>query len=142
MRYLFDACSFLELVKQKKSRILENQYVLDLTFYELCNAIWKEVNLFKSINRNEGLKLIKSLEIILTRLNVLRIKEELSSIYNLAITEALTAYDATYIHSAEKNKLVLVTEDKKLYKKARKYVQVLNSNGILNTNKQNRNSEG
>ena len=142
MRYLFDASSFLELVKQKKSRILENQYVLDLTFYELCNAIWKEVHLFKSINRNEGLKLIKSLEIILTRLNVLRIKEELSSIYNLAITEALTAYDAAYIHFAEKNKLVLVTEDKKLYKKARKYVQVLNSNGILNTNKQNRNSEG
>ncbi len=48
----------------------------------------------------------------------------------LSVGETLTTYDAPYLYTAMKYKLKLVTDDRKLANKARKYVEVLTSKQI------------
>jgi len=43
----------------------------------------------------------------------------------------LTIYDASYIILAMKNNLLLATEDKKLRRKAAKYVHILSITGLF-----------
>mgnify|MGYP001626405038 CR=1 FL=1 len=50
MSYLFDASSIISIIQYMKRnalRVLSGNYVLDLTIYEIGNAIWKGVALLK-----------------------------------------------------------------------------------------------
>jgi len=125
MKYLFDASAFLELVRRK--RLVANNYILDLTIYEIGDAIWKEVILFKALSQDEAIEFMKNMANIINKMNVIHIKEDLDEIMKIAIQEKLTFYDAYYLYSARKNKLILVTNDKKLYNAAKNKIQVLNS---------------
>jgi predicted nucleic acid-binding protein len=44
-------------------------------------------------------------------------------VFELAVKEGLTIYDAAYLHYALRNKLVLVTDDVKLREKAKQYLE-------------------
>ncbi len=128
MSFLYDANAFLDLVRRKK--LIANQYILDLTIYEVSNAIWKEVVLFKNLTRDEAIEFMNNILNILQKMNIIRIKEDLDKIMSIAIEEELTFYDAAYLYAAMKNKLTLVTNDEKLYSASRNKVKVLHSNEI------------
>ena len=129
MKFLFDANALLDLLKRGRD-VIKNQYVLDLTIYEIGNAIWKEVNLFKTISGDDAKELMESIGIILQNMNVIRIRGDLKEILEIAIKENLTFYDASYLYYAKRMNLTLVTNDKKLFKAAKGKIYVVRSDEI------------
>ncbi len=130
---LFDTSSLLNVVRTKDLRsigILNKQYVLDLTVYEVLNAIWKLSYREKKITQEQSFALIDSILLLMQRMNTVGIKGLEKHMHELATKEGLTAYDSSYLALAEKLDLVLVTDDRELEKAARKYVKVIKTSDL------------
>ncbi len=126
---LLDASAFMLLIKkadlQTTLKCLQDSSVLDLTFYEVGNAIWKESTLTRLLTPDEAKTLQKTAQTILTKMD--RVSSESDSfekILEIAKTEKLTFYDSSYIHFAKEKELQLITEDKELKTKAQKHIKV------------------
>jgi predicted nucleic acid-binding protein len=135
-RHLIDASSLMLLMKtadiQTELHYLRASFLLDLTFYEVGNAIWKETCLTKFLTKNESEVLRNSVQTVLTRTD--RIVSEASNfqkIYDISENEKLSFYDSSYLFAAKEKGLVLVTEDKGLKTKAERYVKVQNVATLL-----------
>jgi len=119
--FLFDASALYKLLtvyKDYTDKIYYNYiYILDLTFYEIGNAIWKDYYLLKRIN-----DFTETSELIYEILKELNVIENLSlsfiEIIKIAIEKNLTYYDASYVYASKNFGLILVSEDKDLIKKA------------------------
>ena len=129
MSYLIDASALLDLMRRRKEVVL-NQCILDLTVYEIGNAIWKEAYFFKTLMKGEALDFMKNFANITVKMRVISIHNDLEEIMNIAIEEKLTFYDAAYLYFAAKNKLTLVTNDKKLYKAAKNKIRVVEGSSL------------
>jgi len=126
MKLLFDSSSIINLcIERKIERLLEG-WTLNLAFYGLGNAVWKQVNLQKTLTPEEGGEALNALIEVLKNMREIRV-EDAFSILNMAVEEGLTYYDASYIHAAIKNGATLVTDDKKLHSIAKKYVKTITS---------------
>jgi predicted nucleic acid-binding protein len=136
MKYLLDASAFILLIKKadidSTVQCLENSLVLDLTFYEVGNAIWKESSLTKFLTPKEAEKLMTTAETVLANINrVTNEAKDFQKILKIAQTEKLSYYDSSYVYSAKETGLQLVTEDKELGTKARKYVDAITVSALL-----------
>jgi predicted nucleic acid-binding protein len=136
MKYLLDASAFILLIKKadidSTVQCLENSLVLDLTFYEVGNAIWKESSLTKFLTPKEAEKLMTTAETVLANINrVTNEAKDFQKILKIAQTEKLSYYDSSYVYSAKEIGLQLVTEDKELRTKARKYVDAITVSALL-----------
>jgi predicted nucleic acid-binding protein len=136
MKYLLDASAFILLIKKAdiKSVIdcLQDSLVLDLTFYEVGNAIWKESTLTKFLTPEEATKLGTMAQTVLKKLNrIASDPEAFQKILEIAQTEKLSYYDSSYVHYAKEADLPLITEDKELRTKARKHVEVRTVAAVL-----------
>jgi len=127
--YLLDASAFMILIKkanvQSTIERLQDSSILDLTYYEVGNTIWKESILTKFLTPDDTNALKKVVQVILMKTD--RITSEPDSfekILEIAKIEKLTFYDSSYIHFAKEKGLKLITEDKKLKVKAQKHVNV------------------
>lgn len=117
VRNLFDASAIYPLIKKLKASvydIIEAIGVLDLTKYEIGNAIWVEaarglISDWLSVSRawSDIFKMITELEI-----------DDLSNVEEIAMKLNLTFYDASYIYVAYRRRLTLVTEDVEMRRKA------------------------
>ena len=128
-RYLLDASAFMFLIKKSNAKsvieCLQDSIVLDLTYYEVGNAIWKESTLTKFLTPEDSKTLEKVAQTIL--MNTDRITSEavtFQKILEIAKNEKLSFYDSSYIYFAKEKDLKLITEDKQLKAKAQKYVDV------------------
>ena len=135
-RYLIDASSLMLLMKtaniQTELDYLRTSSILDLTFYEVGNAIWKETCLAKFITQQESEVLQNRVQTVLAKIE--RIPCDANSfqkIFDISENEKLSFYDASYLFDAEEKGLVLVTEDKVLRAKAEKRIEVQNVKGLL-----------
>lgn len=133
MKYLLDASALLPLIRNIKNREIwkmEEFAILDLTVYEIGNALWKEIFLKRkerlaNVNRDLLDKAIKGFSKIIFHLKVLNLTEDdFSKVLNKAIELNLTYYDASYVYTAEKENLTLITEDKEILKKFNKAIPV------------------
>ena len=109
---------------QTTLQTLQDSSILDLTFYEVGNAVWKEGTLTKLLTPDAAKTLQKTAQTILTKMD--RVSSELESfekILEIAKTEKLTFYDSSYIQYAKGKGLQLITEDKELKTKAQKHVK-------------------
>jgi predicted nucleic acid-binding protein len=136
--YLLDASSFMLLIKkadaQTAVRCLQESAVLDLTYYEVGNAIWKESTLTKMLSSRESEALVKVAQTVLAKMErIISAVESFCEILDLAKKERLSFYDSSYILLAKEKGLKLLTEDKELYAKAKKHVQVLTIAELLQT---------
>ncbi|MCJ7610604.1 toxin VapC, partial [Candidatus Bathyarchaeota archaeon] len=61
MKYLYDSSAIINLVAGKRAEKLLEDGTLSLTFYEVGNAIWKQVYLKRSLTREEGEKALRTL---------------------------------------------------------------------------------
>jgi predicted nucleic acid-binding protein len=127
--YLLDASAFMMLIKKATVpttiQCLQDSAVLDLTFYEVGNAIWKESTLTKFLTPNEANVLEKVAQTIFARTDQIACDAgSFSGILEIAKSEKLSFYDSSYIFFAKEKGLKLVTEDKKLNMKAQKHVGV------------------
>jgi len=111
--YLLDTSALYPLIKLLKEDLLDYANiiaVLDLTFYEAGNTVWKEwkLGLIKDLDRA-----LLMIEEVLKEVNKISIKaDEIKSIAKIAVKNSITFYDAAYIYVAEKYGYILVTEDK------------------------------
>ena len=135
-RHLIDASSLMLLMKtaniQTELGYLRTSSILDLTFYEVGNAIWKETCLTKFITQQESEVLRNRVQTVLAKTE--RIPCEANSfqkILDISESEKLSFYDASYLFYAEEKGLVLVTEDKALRVKAEKRIEVQNVKSLL-----------
>ena len=126
MKTLFDSSSIINLCSERKIERLLEGYTLNLAFYEMGNAIWKQVHLHKALTQEEGGEALAALTEVYGQMREIHI-EDASSILDLAVEEGLTYYDASYIHAAIKNDAMLVTDDRKLHTAASKYVETTTS---------------
>jgi predicted nucleic acid-binding protein len=135
-QYLFDASAFIFLIKkanvQTTLQHLQKLFILDLTVYEVGNALLKESNITKFLTPKEINTLEKVTQIILSRTEkILNHDVTFQQIMKIAKTENISFYDSSYIYFAKQNNIQLVTEDKVFRNKAKKYVQTQTTMALL-----------
>lgn len=135
-RHLIDISSLMLLMKTANIQIeldfLKVSSILDLTFYEIGNTIWKMTCLTKFLTKKESEVLRNRIQVVLAKTD--RIYSETSSfhrIFDISEGENLSFYDASYLLVAKEKGLVLLTEDEKLRTKAKKHVEVQNVAALL-----------
>ncbi len=120
MSYILDSSAIFRSMKDKATDAIAEGCTLELARYELGNIVWKQHTLFKAIDREESLKLIRVIADILNTLKILHAKGVEDKILELAEEHSTTFYDASYLFHARELELPLISEDKKLIEKARK----------------------
>jgi predicted nucleic acid-binding protein len=89
--------------------------------YELGNAVWKDLHLFKKLTMEEAEILLTVFHQALLRIRImpqLDVSERLEVLRNAA-SQGISYYDSCYLTSAIRLEATLVTEDKGLRKAAR-----------------------
>jgi predicted nucleic acid-binding protein len=129
MKYLLDASSLMLLIKKAdvKSTVecLQDSLILNLTFYEVGNAVWKESSLLKFLTPQEAKRIGTLSQTILSRIGQIANEgEDFQKILEIAQEEKLSFYDSSYVFFAKQKDLTLITEDKKLEDKAKKHAAV------------------
>ena len=126
MKLLFDSSSIINLCTRRKIDELLEGWTLSLTFYEVGNAVWKQVHLHRALAPEEGASALNALVEVLKKMKEVRV-EDASAILDIAVGEGLTYYDASYIQAAIEEDTTLVTDDEKLNHIAKKYVRTITS---------------
>jgi predicted nucleic acid-binding protein len=85
-----------------------------LTEYELGNVLWKEAKK-KKINYKDAARIFSGAMSEFKKIS----SDGLEEILTLALERDLTFYDASYAYVAEKDSLILVTEDLALLKRCK-----------------------
>ena len=93
---------------------LEQYAVSTLTEYELGNVLWKEAKK-KKINLKDAAQIFSDALLGVKKISIAGIGDVLV----IAVERSLTFYDASYAYIAEKEGLMLVTEDTELLKKCK-----------------------
>jgi predicted nucleic acid-binding protein len=134
--HLFDSSSFISLIKKANPHIvadcLRESSVLNLTFYEVGNVVWKENCLTKTLSPTDVETLQTMAPKLLAATNRITSEpEDFQKILEIAKKEKLTFYDSSYIYQAQKQGLTLVTEDKELRAKGQKYLEAKSTSILL-----------
>jgi predicted nucleic acid-binding protein len=125
-RYLFDSSAIITLVESSKLDELLEGWTIDLAFYELGNAVWKQVHLYRTLSMDEAKIALDALVSVFDKMRKVQELEPLSTLV-IAVTERLSYYDAAYLQAAVDKKMILVTDDKTLRQVGGKYVNTVTS---------------
>ena len=136
MKFLFDASSMIQVIKsceeEKALRLLSENCILDLTKYEVGNALWKEHVQRQAIEADEFRELLDLLRTIILRTKVLSVDaQDLPDVAEVALKERITFYDASYVIIAKVQNLTLATEDANLAKAASKHTKAVPAKDVL-----------
>jgi predicted nucleic acid-binding protein len=115
-KFLIDASALYPLILRLRENVLlhSNKFaILDLTIYEIGNIIWKEYTRGKI---KDPVLVMKMFEEIMRNMKKLSSNQEMLEIFDVAVKNNITFYDASYIYVARKHELKLVTEDADLLK--------------------------
>ncbi|MEM2995372.1 MAG: type II toxin-antitoxin system VapC family toxin [Candidatus Bathyarchaeia archaeon] len=126
---LFDASAIINLCGEKKLDKLLEGWTINLAFYELGNAVWKQVHIYRAFSNSEANTILDSLTEVFMKLKKPE-KENVLEILKIAVREGLTYYDAAYIQASIENGLTLVTDDEELHRVSKKYVKVITSDEL------------
>jgi len=119
---LFDSSAIINLCGERKLDRFEGAYTLNLAFYEVGNAVWKQVHVYKTLTMEEGCTVLDSLTELVKILKKVEARR-VSEVLRIAVEEDLTYYDASYLQASIENSLTLVTDDEKLHAAGKKYVE-------------------
>ncbi len=124
--YLFDTSSIINILLRGRVKPLVNGYTLDLARYEALNTVWKMVRRREGLTPGEAGELVSILvELLSNIMRIISITGHEERVYQLALDEGLTVYDAAYLYMAMEKGLTLVTDDEKLLQKAEKHVETM-----------------
>jgi len=76
-------------------------------------------------------ELLDVLERVFDVVTVASIRSEEARVFELAVKEGLRIHDAAYLHYALRNKLVLVTDDRRLMEKAKQYLETVSTRELV-----------
>ena len=120
MSCILDSSAIFRSMKDRATDAIVEGCTPELVRYELGNIVWKQHTLFKAIDREESLRLIRVIADILNTLEILHSEGVEDRILELAEEHSVTFYDASYLFHALERGLPLVSEDAELIEKARK----------------------
>lgn len=118
MRFIFDSSSIFRAIQTNRVRVLVEGHTLDLARYELGNILWKEHVLYKRLTRGELEDLMNIVKDVLRLMHILRTDCHEEDILRLSVRVGITFYDASYCYFADRDRMVLVTEDRELIRNA------------------------
>lgn len=120
------AIFFREQASSKAVQAVENRDLLtvDLALAEVGNVAWKRVALFGENKEIIGEALKGCTEFINTACEVIKSRELLDMSFEIAVEEKITLYDSLFVAAAQREKIPLLTLDKKL-KTASNTVEIL-----------------
>ena len=131
MTLLFDASAITNLMIAQGSKVLgktRGNFALDLTGYEIGNAIWRLFLVERRIDSSEASELLGTAIDLLGQLRQVRLEELNSSrILEIGVSKRITFYDASYVVAAETKRLTVVTDDAGLARAAKEYVPTKHS---------------
>jgi predicted nucleic acid-binding protein len=133
---LFDSNIIYRLIREVPEsalKKLDEGSTINLAYYELGNALWRETFLLKRINIEEAKKSLDLMYSLLDSMQVTSIDNPTGSeVLQRAYESHLTFYDAAYLVEAKKSGKTLVTDDNKLAKAAENLgIKVLSSNALM-----------
>jgi len=99
---------------EKKVSEYEELHVLELTLYEVYNALWKKYALLREINKENLKNAVKAVDSLLSICNIHRFEIVKDRALKIAISYRITIYDAAYLALTEFLDGVLVTTDIRL----------------------------
>lgn len=117
MDRLYDASAFLNILIRGSDQHVrfQGQAVLDLTRYELGNALWKKPR----GDYGETVSLLRTCLDFLSQMRSLKVIGMEEDVADTLVRNELTFYDSAYVVMAKHHGLELVTDDKKMLKAAR-----------------------
>ena len=118
MKFIFDSSSIFRAIQTNRVRVLVEEHTLDLARYELGNILWKEHALYKRLTRGELEDLMNIVKDVLGLMHILRTDCHEEDILRLSVRMGVTFYDASYCYFADRDRMVLVTEDRELIRNA------------------------
>jgi len=131
---LFDASAITNLIISGGRRALKKtagHFTLDLTGYEIGNAVWRLCSLERKLNHAEASELVESAVDLLGQLHQVRLEElDARRILDIGISNRISFYDASYVVAADAKRFTIVTDDGQLAKIAKEYVQTKRSTEI------------
>ena len=133
---LFDSNVIYWLIREMPDtavdRLIEG-YTINLAYYELGNALWRECLLLKKISLEEAQKSLGLMYAILEKMQITPIDSDTGAeVLEVAYKFSLTFYDSAYLTEAKENGKTLITDDNKLAKAAEKIgVKTLSSQVLL-----------
>ena len=134
MTLLFDASALANLIIKRGQRALEvtkGNFSLDLAGYEIGNALWRLCLLEKKISQDEAEGFLSTVSDFLGLLQLVSFAElDPKRVFNLAFSERLTFYDASYVVAAEIMTMTLVTDDDRLSEVAGQFVETRSSTKV------------
>ena len=114
-KYVIDASALYPLIISGTSYDSGLFAVTSLTEYEIGNVLWKEDKKKKLKDAKSIAKIFSDAISDFTKIGF----ESISDVLTLATDRDLSFYDASYAYVAEKNALILLTEDRHLLKKCK-----------------------
>ena len=116
---IFDTSSIYKAVEKNRIEKLLGEKTLDLASYELGNIIWKYTSR-KIISLKEGFSILSLLEKVLSLMEIVRLGLN-ENVYELAVKNNISYYDASFIYAAISKNEAIVSEDKKLQETAKSH---------------------
>lgn len=110
MNRIFDSSSIINLCVDRRVDRLHEGGTLGLAFYEVGNAVWKQVYQRKSLSLEEGEKALATLVEVLNSMKEVMVEDKVA-VLNIAVERGLTYYDASFIRAAIENNSILITDD-------------------------------
>ncbi len=124
--YVLDSSSLFTLFfmdsEEGVQKILKESYILDLTGYEIGSILTKgNDGHIKGLDREITMDLTKEIEKVVAMIRAIKLEPlDIAEIMKLSLSTGLTFYDASYIFYCKSNQIVLLTDDKEMYREALK----------------------
>jgi len=121
LRYLIDASALYTLLKKRRDivvEIIDASAIIDLTKYEIGNALWVEWR--RGLIENPKRTMRGWMKLLSFIREIQLDRGELDEVEDLALELSLPFYDASYIYIARRMGLTLLTDDVEMRDKAAK----------------------
>ena len=116
---LIAAIFFKEEASERAERAVENCELItvDLAVAEVANVSWKRVVFFNESKEVTLKALERSIDFITGVCEVITSRELIEDAFGIAVTDKITVYDSLFVAASEREKVPLLTTDKKLHEK-------------------------
>lgn len=130
---LLDASTVVKLLLDGKDDRAFGHVVLELTFLEVANTLYRIAAHEEQLTREDATLLIEQLADLREEVKVLSLQDAggMVHVYETAWETSLTVYDAAYVGAAEATERPLVTIDSGLHDHASDTVAVVDVDRIL-----------
>lgn len=113
------AIFFKEEASERAERVVEKYepITVDVAVAEVGNVALKRVVFFNESKKTTSKALKRCTDFIINVCDIITSHELLEDGFDIAVTEKITLYDALFVAASEREKIPLLTLDKKLYEK-------------------------